>query len=447
MKQNLKFTAYIFASVAILHFGQNLILRFLIGMNQWLIDHFGGVVTYLKLFLLLFWVLGISYPLWKKTFKHSVAFRFFIILIIPVILYAWSLRMQMLPMYNMAKELGEKVGKVFVNDDQLGYKHLPNSIGYRLLGSRDITVYHDENGNRVPEGYKHTGKRPLVLYLGCSISYGDACFADSTFAHYVQQQLGGDYVNAATSGYGLSQMVLKAEELIPKIKPDYVVTQYTSWLAHRSMTQYQNFLGGTFPIPYFSDNGLEMPVFSPRGLRIPLADFKNTPRSMWDFAKFYMRVAPTLIYEDVMELIIKLKTLLGITPAPTTDELKAEEIGYSRIADVCERNGAKMLVWTTGTGFGYRTKLPPSLIYERNIPIIHTDSALIHKHNVKNGDQYGRLYGHWYKPNGIDSVMADGHPNPYAHKIIANEMFRVIKGDTAVADSTLLQLQVLKPGK
>ncbi len=352
--------------------------------------------------------------------------------------------MQMLPMYNLAKERGEKVGKVYVNDDKLGYKHLPNSTGYRLLGFRDITIYHDENGNRVPVDYKPTGKRPLVLYLGCSVSYGDACFADSTFAHYVQQQLGGDYVNAATSGYGLSQMVLKAEELIPKLKPDYVVTQYTSWLAHRSMSQYQNFLGGTFPIPYFSDNGLEMPAFSPRGLRIPLADFKNTPRSVWDFTKFYIRVAPTLIYEDVMELVTKVRMLFGSVPAPTTDELKVEQIGYNRIADVCEKNGAKMLVWTTGTGFGYRTKLPPSLIYERKIPIIYADTALINKHNVTNGDQYGRLYGHWYKPNGTDSVMADGHPNPYAHKIIANEMYRVISGDTAVADTTLTKLQVLR---
>ncbi len=439
MKQNLKFTAYIFAILAILHFGQNYILQFLTGLNQWLIAHFGGVVTYLKLFLILFWALGITYPLWKRNFKHSVAFRFFIILLIPAVLYAWSLRMQMLPMYNLAKERGEKVGKVYVNDPTLGYKHLPNSTGYRLLGFRDIIIYHDENGNRVPQGYKHTGKRPLVLFLGCSVSYGDAVFADSTFAYLLSQKLGGDYINAATSGYGLSQMVLKAEELIPKLKPDYVVTQYTSWLAHRSMGQYQNFLGGTFPIPYFSDQGLEPPVFTPNGLKIPLADFKATPRNIWDFTKFYIRVAPVLIYEDVMEMVVKVKTLFGMTPPPTTDELKVEEIGYGRIADLCEKNGSEMFIWTTGTGFGYRTKLPPSLVYDRKIPVIYADTALINRHNIKDGDRYGRLYGHWYKPNGTDSVMADGHPNPYAHEIIANEMYRVIKGDSAVAaDSTAL---------
>lgn len=450
MKQSLKFSAYIFAILAILHFGQNYILRFITEVSQWLITHFAGMVAYLKIFLILFWLMGITYPLWKRQFKKSVAFRTLIILFIPIILYLWSLRMQMLPMYNLAKERGEKVGKVYVNNDTLGYTHLPYSTGYRLLGFRDIIIYHDENGNRIPQGYKHTGKRPLVLFLGCSVSYGDAVFADSTFAYLLSQKLGGDYINAATSGYGLSQMVLKAEEIIPKLKPDYVVTQYTSWLAHRSMSQYQNFLGGTFPIPYFSDKGLQLPVFSPKGLKIPLADFFNTPRSLWDFSKFYVRVSPVLIYEDIMELVVKVKTLFGMTPPPSTDELKVEDMGYSRIADLCKQNGSEMLIWTTGTGYEYRTKLPPSVIYDRKIPIVYADTALIHLHNVKNGDQYGRLYGHWYKPNGKDSVMADGHPNPYAHQIIANEMYKMIKGDSAIGvDSTLTRLKtaVLLPKK
>ena len=386
--------------------------------------------------------MGISYPLWKKHFKKSPGFRVFIILLTPLIMYLWALYSQMLPMYNLAKERGEKVGKVYVNDDKLGYKHLPQSTGYRLLGFRDIIIYHDENGNRIPQGYKHTGKSPLIVYLGCSVSYGDAVFADSTFAYLLSQKLGGDYINASASGYGLSQMVLKAEKIIPTLKPDYVVTQYTSWLAHRSMSQYQNFLGGTFPIPYFSDQGLEMPVFSPQGLKIPLANFFGTPRSIWDFIKFFVGVAPVLIYEDIMELVVKAKTLFGITPPPSTDELKVEEMGYSRIANLCEQYGAKMLVWTTGTGYGYRTKLPPRIVYNRKIPIVYADTALIRLHNINNGDPYSRLYGHWYKPNGRDSVLADGHPNPYAHQIIAHEMFKVIKGDgLSLEDSTDIQLK------
>ncbi|HEV7349088.1 hypothetical protein [Telluribacter sp.] len=449
MKQNIKFTLYIFIILVLLQFGQGAILKVITGLSQWLIGSFGNIMTYLKIFLILFWILGITYTFWKKPFRQSVAFRIAILLLIPAIMYGWSLRMQMLPMYNLAKERGEKVGKVYVNDDRLGYKHLPNSIGYRLLGFRDIVVFHDENGNRIPQGYKHNKKRPLVLYLGCSVSYGDAVFADSTFAYHLSQKLGGDYINAATSGYGLSQMVLKAEELIPKLKPDYVVTQYTTWLAHRSMSPYQNFLGGTFPIPYFSNEGLELPAFSPRGLRIPLADFKHTPRNPWDFSKFYARVAPTLIYQDVMELTTKAKMLVGITPRPTNDALKAEQYGYGRIADVCKQNGSQMYIWTSGTGWGYETKLPPSLVYERNIPIIHADTALIKKYNLKEGDTYGRLYGHWYKPNGKDSVMADGHPNPHAHEIIADEMYRVITGrSTTPTDSTALaNLKVKKANK
>ncbi|GAB3174044.1 hypothetical protein [Telluribacter humicola] len=439
MKQNIKFTVYVFLILVILQFGQGAILKVITGLSQWLIGSFGNIMTYLKLSLILFWILGITYSYWKKPFRQSVAFRIAVILLIPTVLYAWSLRMQMLPMYNLAKERGEKVGKVYVNDDLLGYKHLPHSTGYRQLGFRDIIIYHDENGNRIPQGYKHTGRRPLVLYLGCSVSYGDAVFADSTFAYYLSQKLGGDYVNAATSGYGLSQMVLKAEELIPKLKPDYVVTQYTTWLAHRSMNAYQSFLGGTFPIPYFSEEGVQSPVFSPKGLRIPLADFKHTPRNGWDFTKFYARVAPVLIYQDVMSGVTGLKMMVGITPKPLKDAEKVEQYGYGRIADLCDKYGAKMYVWTTGTGWSYETKLPPALVYDRKIPVIHADTALIKKFNIQDGDRYGRLYGHWYKPNGKDSVMADGHPNPFAHQIIADEMYKIITGSNSLpADSTAL---------
>jgi hypothetical protein len=449
MKQNIKFTLYIVLVLLVLQFGQGAMLKIITGLSQWLIGSFGTLITYLKLFLIMFWFLGITYPYWKKPFKQSVAIRTAVLLLIPAILYAWSLRMQMLPVYNLAKERGEKVGKVYVNDDTLGYRHLPHSTGYRLLGFRDIVIYHDENGNRVPEGYQHTYKRPLVMYLGCSISYGDAVFADSTFAYHLSQKLGGDYVNAATSGYGLSQMVLKAEELIPILKPDIIVAQYTPWLAHRSMSPYQSFLGGIFPIPYFSDNGLEPPVFSPKGLHIPLADFKNTPRNSTDFLKFYGRVAPVLLYQDVMSLVTSLKILVGFTPKPTDNDLKAEEYGYGRIADLSKQYGAKMYVWTTGTGWSYPSKLPPSLIYDRKIPVIHADTALIKKYNIKDGDRYGRLYGHWYKPDGKDSVMADGHPNPHAHEIIADEMYRVITGTRkSPSDTTALaNLKITKVNK
>jgi len=425
---NIKFTLYIAIILAILQFSQGRLVPKAYDLKVWIENNIETVISYLKFFVLMIWVLGISYPFWKKAFRTNVWVRTAVLVAVPMIFYSYNLRMRILPVYNLAKGFGDRIGKVYVNDDTIGYKHAPNTTGYRLLGDKYITVTHDDEGNRIPVGYKHTNKRPLTIFLGCSVSYGDACWAQDAFSHLVAHDLNGDYINAAGSGYGVSQMLVNAKKFVPKYKPNYLVVQYTEWLPDRSMKTYQTFFGGKFPIPFISDEGLEMPVFSPRGLKTPFLEFHKTPVSTVDFLKFFGRIAPNFIYQDINSIWVFFGQLVGLVPKPTTNQKWAENYAYAELNRICKENGTKMIVWTTGTGFWLDPKLPADTIYSLKIPIAYADSALYKKGNAWTKEKYAQLYDHWFLPKGAkDSIIVDGHPNPYCHRIIADEILKTIK--------------------
>jgi hypothetical protein len=430
-----RFTLYIFGILFLLQLGQGHIKSIVNTLSYWFTEHVEIIVSYLKLALFMIWTLGITYGFWKGLFKRNVWFRTAVLLLIPSIFYAYNLRLRVLPVYNVAKDIGDKIGKVYINSDTLGYRHLPNSTGYRPLEKKFVTITHDNDGCRIPVGYKHTGKRPLVMSFGCSVSYADACWAEDGFTHQVAKDLGGDYINAACSGYGASQMIIRAKELIPKYKPDYVIVQYTFWLAERSMKHYQEFFGGEFPIPFFSDNGLETPVFSPKGLQeTPFSQFKDTPRSAFDFWHFFSKLAPYYVYQDVRSTWTGFKSFLGFTPKASVNRDRVENYAYGELARICRENNTQMIVWTTGTGFHLTDVrvIPPDTVYKLKIPIAYADSALYKRNNAWDRDTYARYYAHWWTPPGRkDSVVVDGHPNKLCHRIIADEIVKTIRESDA----------------
>lgn len=266
------------------------------------------------------------------------------------------------------------------------------------------------------------------MNVGCSVSYGDACWGEDVFVHVLAEKMHGDYINAACSGYGLAGMLLKVKELVPKYKPDYLVVQYTKWLAERSMQQYQSFFGGEFPMPYFSDKQLEAPVFLPKGLgETPFAEFHSTPYGQVDILRFMGKVAPYFIYEDFHRMIAFFKGLVDINPPASKDTDVAEAYAFAELNRICKENNVKMIVWTTGTGFNLDPKLPPKVVYDQKVPVAYADSALYKKGNTWDKESYSKRYSHWETNYTKDTVLLDGHPNPLAHRIIAEEIFETIQ--------------------
>ena len=65
--------------------------------------------------------------------------------------------------------------------------------------------------------------RPTILAVGDSCTYGDEVSDNETWPAYLEAEMGTRVWNAGVFGYGLDQAVLRAEVLLPKLKPDILI--------------------------------------------------------------------------------------------------------------------------------------------------------------------------------------------------------------------------------
>jgi hypothetical protein len=114
-----------------------------------------------------------------------------------------------------------------VHDPRLGFVGRP---GFSYGG-----LHYDARGLRMtpaPEGTALTG--PPILVLGDSYAHGDEVADNETWAARLESLTGRVVVNAAMSGYGIDQMVLRAELLVPEIKPAAIVLSFIADDVRRS---------------------------------------------------------------------------------------------------------------------------------------------------------------------------------------------------------------------
>ncbi|MDP1837889.1 MAG: GDSL-type esterase/lipase family protein [Reyranella sp.] len=105
----------------------------------------------------------------------------------------------------------------YVHDDRLGYLPRP---GYAAPG---LTIEAD--------GLRSTGAPPPgaaapILAVGDSFTFGAEVGDLETWPALLQQITGRRVLNAGVSGYGFDQIVLRAEALAPRYKPEAIVVAF-----------------------------------------------------------------------------------------------------------------------------------------------------------------------------------------------------------------------------
>ncbi|MGE0706994.1 MAG: hypothetical protein AB7N76_02610 [Planctomycetota bacterium] len=313
-------------------------------------------------------------------------------------------------------------GRVHVADDQLGLAPRPNSRGAHTfpLGP-DLPMRYDQDGLRVPVSDPPPRKRPLVLALGCSFTYGDACRAEDAFPYLVAARLGGTAQNAGVCGYGLAQMQLRARELIPRLRPDWVLVQYSPWLAARSASGYAPSEIGRVPIPrYVQVEGawrIEPPAFRTWVFDLPFADYQAGAPAQRGFPSFLLRVGlPLCLHDDLCATREWFDQRLGRSPPPPTSEAFTA-FAYRELLDECERAGAGAILVVLGGAEQPLVELPASLSLA-GWRVARGDRALVEPLTRANAtltlDTYVRAYAHL-----SGNRVFDLHPNPRAHELIA----------------------------
>src|SRR5579862_9761990 len=101
-------------------------------------------------------------------------------------------------------------------DELLGYEPIP---GYKdtLLG-RPISF--DANGLREHDLNGPPPSGPPILAIGDSFTEGYLVGNDETWAANLQRITGRPVLNGGVRSYGIDQIVLRAERLVPRLNPD-----------------------------------------------------------------------------------------------------------------------------------------------------------------------------------------------------------------------------------
>ena len=334
-------------------------------------------------------------------------------------------------------------GRVYRFDPELGFAPIPNSQGAHVLPpGPNIPIRYNADGFRIPrdDSADVTSRlRPIVLALGCSYTYGDACTAEDAYPYLVGKQINGSSINAGGCGYGLSHMVILARRLLPAYKPDYVLVQYSPWLVPRAQSFFAPSFYGKITNPFFFEQEntlrLSLPVFKPISIDLPIDKYKTSAKGMVDFLSFLVSAGiPLHIYEDIHMVLFYTKRYLGLIPTPSHNERKIIQTAYGEIARLAQINGARMIVVVLGCD---EKPIPvPEEILALNPLVANANAALLGRLPEKTLESYAKRYVHW---NGSPPMVVDAHPNPSAHQIIAEEIVNKIKASGKKNNCSMLR--------
>jgi hypothetical protein len=196
------------------------------------------------------------------------------------------------------------------------------------------------------------------------------------------------------------------------------------WLIFRGTSMYRPTRYGKVPVPYFAKvNGEYMvapPVYRTNIFDVPIRDYMDTKESLADMISFYARVGlPFFVYSDIQDGYTALRKLSGKLPIPVTssDMGGLERYVYGEIGALCSDNNAVLIVLSLF--FNEDISPAPTDRWNPNFLFVYADEALM-REAAKTDKSYDEFFKH---VGGVPSVIVDSHPNPRAHRIIAEEIY------------------------
>jgi hypothetical protein len=365
-----------------------------------------------------------------KSLSGLFILIFSIILLFSTSSYFISLHQRSLKLYSYFTSENKRgwKGEVYQPDDKLGFKPFPNSKGFMTFSiGDDLPVAFDNDGFRIPlsdtvKTNEETNKN--LLFLGCSFTFGDACLAEETFPFIVAKEFNMTYANAGVCSYGLSQMVLLAQELIPKYKPKFVIVQHSPWLIERGLNLFAPVYFGSMPSPYFAEREGEVEIHPPL-YRTQIFNLDSETIKKESEIIFFIRKGLFFnLKEDWLKLSTKIKLLIGKYNRPVNNYPEAEKYAYTRIHDIAEQYHSKLIILTLYNPSG--SSQLKELFSKQNVLFANADSLLDENLSKSKSKIFIMEYAHW-RMNNSDSILVDGHPNPLAHQLISKSIIPLIR--------------------
>jgi hypothetical protein len=219
--------------------------------------------------------------------------------------------------------LAERDSGRYAHDPELG--HVPRT-GYAAAGT---TIEAD--------GLRRTGEQVAgapILAVGDSYTYGDEVNDGQTWPAQLQLLTGRRVLNAGVSGYGFDQIVLRAEQLAAKDKPNAIVVSFIADDIRR--TEMRRLWSADKPYFVIEDG---KPVL--RGVPVPSRADPASTLSFWQWTLGY-----SYLVEVVLRRLDQLHDWYGDhkrVAAPGTGE-HLSCLLTARLAELQKRSGAKVIV-------------------------------------------------------------------------------------------------------
>jgi hypothetical protein len=350
-----------------------------------------------------------------RQLKSAVALIsvFLVFFYITNYIYGFSLRSRMFFQDITSEKYRGWRGITQIQQDSMGFVPVSNGRGFHVFPiGADIPMAYNSQGFRVAlsdTDYIAEPGKVDILFLGCSFTYGDACYAEETFAYKVAKLGGYKIINAGICSYGLNHMYLLSKKLIKKFKPRYTVIQYSPWLVERA-TSFGAPANGFLPVPYFYDRDDSIAIQYP----VEKAGLFNINRQLLrekyqnSYFKFMQEFGlEYMLNEDKKYWHYSLPVWLGGPPSPSTDRKKVAKIIFNDIANEAVINNSKPIFLLLGSpdySAGAQRIIDP-----KHAQIVNVDTVLWHGIKRNNTNAYDRRYGHWRKKNknDKDSVLVD----------------------------------------
>lgn len=111
-------------------------------------------------------------------------------------------------------------------DPELGHIPQPGYSGTDHAGRALLSF--DENGLRThgPDAPRFATDVPPLLVVGDSYAMGEEVADNETFPAHLEELLNRPVLNGGVLGYGIDQMVLRTEKLVPEFRPGVLVVSF-----------------------------------------------------------------------------------------------------------------------------------------------------------------------------------------------------------------------------